>query len=430
MNRTSAMPGSQQAGRRTRRARQRRSLIGFTCAGLATAVMISACSSSGSSSSTASSGGFSGTYTVGAVLSLSGALNFIGQPELVGLQAEANYLNKHDHGILGKKVVVVYKDDGSDPQKAISATQQLTQSYKLDMFYPDPIQAPSLLPLAKNTLIITSCTSTVCTDGSKWPYAFTDLPAYAEQITPLVAYAKQQSLNKVGILVDSDPDNGGLWAVSAKQQAQAAGLTVTGSESYDTTATNVTSQLQQLKASGATTILTDAVGTAIGVVMSGVQALGWKVKVVGDAGAFTGNVQQLVPAAVQSQLVGVIFSAVTRTGSALSTSPYYPLVQLVQPYGQISNLLLNGVAADALGLAKWASTKAGSTDTKAMASALDNISSATLPSTYLWIYRHANPGFTATNHGPSGTGLTQGFYSVVTVSPTVSGTYLGTPLQF
>lgn len=406
--------------------------IGITCAALA-AITVAACSSSSSGSSggsTASSGGFSGTYTVGAVLSLSGSLNFIGKPELVGLQAEANYLNQHEHGILGKKVVVVYKDDGSDPQKAISATQQLTQSYNLDMFYPDPIQAPSLLPLAKNTLIITSCTSTVCTDGKQWPYAFTDLPAYQEQITPLVAYAKQQNRTKVGILVDSDPDNGGLWAISAKQQAEAAGLTVTGSESYDTTATNMTSQLQQLRASGANTILTDAVGEAIGVIMSNVQSLGWNVRVIGDAGAFTGNVQQLVPAAVQSQLTGVIFSAVVRTGSSLSTSPYYPLVQLVQPYGPINNLLLNGVAADAVGLAKWAATKAGSTDEQAMASALNNISSATLPSSYLWIYRHANPGFTATNHGPSGQGLTQGFYSVVEVSPTVSGTYLGTPLKF
>jgi branched-chain amino acid transport system substrate-binding protein len=422
-------------GRKTRRTRPLRKLIGVTCVGVATAVIITACSSSGSSpsnssSSTSSSGGFSGTYTVGAVLSLSGALNFIGKPELVGLQAEANYLNEHDDGILGKKVVVVYKDDGSDPQKAISATQELTQSYNLDMFYPDPIQAPSLLPLAKNTMIITSCTSTVCTNGSQYPYAFTDLPAYAEQITPLVAYAKQKSFTKVGILVDSDPDNGGLWAVSAKQQAQAAGLTVTGTESYDTTATDVTSQLQQLRASGATTILTDAVGEAIGVVMSDIQSLGWKVRVIGDAGAFTGDVQQLVPAAVQSQLTGVIFSAVVRTGSSLSTSPYYPLVQLVQPYGAVTNLLLNGVAADALGLAKWAATKAGSTDPKAMSTALDNISSATLPSTYLWIYRHANPGFTATNHGPQGQGLTSGFYSVVTVSPTVSGTYLGTPLNF
>lgn len=416
--------------RRARRARPSRVLAGLIC-GSALAVTLAACSSSSSSSSgSSSSGGFSGTYTVGAVLSLSGALNFIGKPELVGLQAEANFLNKHEHGIMGKKVVVVYKDDGSDPQKAISATQQLTQSSSLNMFYPDPIQAPSLLPLAKSTLIITSCTSAVCADGKQWPYAFTDLPIYSAQITPLIAYAKQKALSKVGILVDSNPDNGGLWATSAKQQAQAAGLTITRSESYDTTATDVSSQLQQLRASGATAIMTDAVGESIGVIMSGLQALGWKVPVIGDAGAFTGNVQQLVPAAVQPQLTGVIFSAVVRTGKSLSTSPYYPLVQLVQPYGAVSNLLLNGVAADALGLAKWAVTKAGSTDPKADAAALNNIKSATLPSSYLWIYRHANPGFTAANHGPSGSGLSQGFYSVVKVSPTVSGTYLGTPLKF
>jgi branched-chain amino acid transport system substrate-binding protein len=422
-----AQPASRTPGRRSRR------LLAVTAAGLAACLGVAACSSSAGSASGpagSGSGGFSGTYTVGAVLSLSGPLNFIGQPELVGLKAEAAYLNAHEHGILGKKVVLVYKDDGSDPQKAITATQELTQSGSLDMFYPDPIQAPSLLPLAKTTLVITSCTSQVCADGTKWPDAFTDLPAYAGQIAPLVAYAKQQNFTKLGILVDSDPDNGGLWAQSAKQQIQAAGLTVSDSESYDTTATNVTSQLQKLRASGVTTIMTDAVGQAIGVIMSGVQALGWKVNVVGDAGAFTGNVSQLVPAAVQSQLTGVIFSAVVRTGSDLSTSPYYPLVKLVQPYGAVTNLLLNGVAADALGLAKWAATKADSTDYQAEAKQLDNISSAQLPSSYLWIYRHANPGFTATNHGPSGAGLSQGFYSVVKVGPTVSGTYLGSALKY
>jgi branched-chain amino acid transport system substrate-binding protein len=412
----------------SRNRRVPRRLGALVTVALAGSLALTACGSSGGGGS--SSGGFSGTYTVGAVVSLSGPLNFIGQPELVGLKAEASYLNTHEHGILGKKVVIVSKDDGSDAQKAISATQELTQSNKLDMFYPDPIQAPSLLGLARNTLIVTSCTSTVCADGSKWPLAFTDLPAYNEQITPLIAYAKQLHVAKVGVLVDSDPNNGGLWATSAKQQAQAAGITVSDTESYDATATSVSSQLEKLKASGADTILTDAVGGAIGVVMSGVQALGWKVHVVGDAGAFTGNVQQLVPAAVQSQLTGVIFSAVVRTGAALSTSPYYPLVQLVKPYGPVSNLLLNGVAADALGLAKWAATKAGSTDAQADAKQLNGISSATLPSSYLWIYKHANPGFTATNHGPSGSGLTQGFYSVVKVSPTVSGTYLGSPLKF
>jgi branched-chain amino acid transport system substrate-binding protein len=427
MHHPATRPAGPTSSRRTRRARAPRSLMSLTAVALASSLALAACSSSKNDSS---SGGFSGTYTVGAVLSLSGALNFIGKPELVGLQAEAKYLNTHDHGILGKKVVVVYKDDGSDAQKAISAAQELTQSNTLDMFYPDPIQAPSLLPLARNTLIITSCTSVVCTDGAKWPYVFTDLPAYNAQITPLIAYAKQQNIGKVGVLVDSDPENGGLWATSAKQQAQAAGIAVSDSESYDATATNVSSQLEKLKASGATAILTDAVGGAIGVIMSGVQALGWKVHVIGDAGAFTGNVQQLVPAAVQPQLTGVIFAAVTRTGASLTTSPYYPLVKLVQGYGPISNLLLNGVAADAIGLAKWAAQKAGSTDYKAMAKQLNTISSAKLPSTYLWIYRHANPGFTAANHGPSGSGLSQGFYSVVKVSPTVSGTYLGSPLKY
>lgn len=100
-----------------------------------------ASSGSSSSSSAKSSSGTSGSKTpfvVGTVQPLSGTYAAAGLDIEHALKSEATIINAKG-GILGHPIKVVAVDDASDPQKAISATQQLVSNDTLNMFEPDVI---------------------------------------------------------------------------------------------------------------------------------------------------------------------------------------------------------------------------------------------------------------------------------------------------
>lgn len=380
-------------------------------------------SSSGSGKSSGGSGGKS-DFVVGTVQPLTGVYGAAGLDIVHALKAEASIINAKG-GILGHPVKIVAVDDASNPQTAISATQELISSNSLNMFEPDVIYGATQLPLTKNILSVNICGSAECSDASKYPLDFSLNPPAGAQVPPLIAYAKQHGYTKVGILATNDAA-GTYFTQTVTTDAKAAGLTVVGSQSFSPTATDISAEVQALKGSGAQTVLTWAAGATIGVVMKGMQAVDYTVPVLGTPTVFTAPVAQLVPAPVQKQLTCLCYAVGIRTG-ATAPAVLQPLVSRVTKYGPIASMMVVGLAADTLELANYGFTKAGSLDPKAAATAIQGIGSASnYPGTDFWSYRTKAPEFTATNHAPASGPLSQGFYGVAKVSPLVDGMYLGT----
>lgn len=402
----------------------------------ATAVALTACSSSGSggpgsgSSDTGGSGSGgsqSQPFVVGTVQPLSGAYAGAGQDIVNALKAQAAIINAKG-GILGRTVKITAVDSASSEQKSVSATQQLVQTQHLDMFEPDVIFGQSDLPLTTNLLSVALCAAPDCGDGKKYPMEFTLNPSAANQVPPVLAYAKQQKLTKVGILTTNDAQ-GASYTSTVQADVSKFGLTVTKTATFDPTATDVTAQLQTLRASGANFVAAWAAGTTIDTVMKGMQSLGWKAPVVGTPTVFTSDVTTGVPAAVQSQLKCLCYAVGTRTGASVDPSEA-PLVAKIGD-APIASMMVAGLAADTLTLAKYGYTKAGSMDPKKAAAAIQAIGSDTnYPAKDFYAYRTVNPDFTATDHSPAGDKLSGGFYAVASVSKVVSGTYLGKPFTY
>jgi branched-chain amino acid transport system substrate-binding protein len=407
--------------------------------GVIAAVAIAACgASSGGSGGSSGSGGGSATsgssgsktaFVVGTVQPLSGTYAAAGLDIVHALKAEAGIINASG-GILGHPVKIVSVDSGSDPQKALSATQQLISSNTLNMFEPDVIYGATQLPLTKNLLSINLCAATDCGDGTKYPLNFTLNPPAGAQVPPLIAYAKQNNLTKIGLLATNDAA-GTYFVQQATTDAKGAGLSVVSTQTFSPTATDISAQVQSIKGSGAQTVLTWAAGATITPVMKGMQGVGFTAPVLGTPTVFTAPVGLLVPAAVQHQLICLCYSVGIRTG-ATPPADLQPLITKVKQYGPIASMMVVGLAADTLELANYGYTKAGSLDATKAATAIQGIGSdSSYPASSFWSYRTAPPQFTSADHFPASAPLSKGFYGVAKVSPLVDGLYLGTtPFTF
>ena len=213
----------------------RSGVLAAVCVG---ALCLAACGSSSSSGTSASgsttpatgatssstSGGNSAStpFLIGVVQPLTGPFGTVGADILHATQAEAALLNAKG-GILGHQIKVIYADDGSDVQRGISATQQMVDNNKLNLFIPDAVNAQSQLPFVKNLLSFSNCSQAVCGDGSQYPLAFTTNPPASVQVPPLIAYAKKEGWTKVGVLAQNTSD-GQFFTSQVQKLAASAGL--------------------------------------------------------------------------------------------------------------------------------------------------------------------------------------------------------------
>jgi branched-chain amino acid transport system substrate-binding protein len=403
---------------------------GVLVGAVAVAVALSACGSSGGSGGSGStdSSAKSTPFLIGAVQPLTGAFGPVGLDILHATEAEANLLNAKG-GIDGHKIKVISADDGSTVQRGISATQQMISQNKLNLFIPDAVNAQSQLPFAKDVLSFSNCSQAVCGDGSQYPLAFTTNPPASVQVPPLIAYAKKNGWSKIGILAQQTSD-GQFFAGQVQKLAGPAGLKVVGTEYFDPTATNITSEIQKLRADGTQAIMGWTVGTTVGVAATGLQDLGWKVPLIGPPAIFTAPVQTLVPKSVQPQVTCICYLVGTRPGATLS-SITQPLAAAMKQYGTIYSLLVAGLAADGVALAAYGYTKAGSLNPQAAAKALESIGTdSSYPASELYVYRNTNPDFSGTVHSPANAKLNSGFFGVSHPSAVLDGTYIGTPFNY
>ena len=368
-------------------------------------------------------------FLVGTVQPLTGIFASAGLDIVHALKAQASILNAKG-GINGRKIEILAVDDAGDPQKAITAAQQMLSTKKLSMFEPDVIFGNTQLPFAKNVLSVNICAAPACGDGRQYPLSFSLNPPSANQVPSVLAYAASIKKTKVGVIATNDAA-GEAFGAYVRSDAARAHVSVTQEEFFDPTATDITAQLEALKASGAQIVAAWAAGLSVATVMQGMQSIGWNAPVVGTPTVFTAPVNTIIPSAVKRQLLCMCYAVGVRTGP--SVAQYLrPLVSRVIKYGPIASMMVVALAADTLTLADYGYTKAGMNATaKSAAAAISRIGTTKpYPSTLFYSYRSVNPNFKGTVHSPANANLGQGFFSIATVSPLVYGTYLGRPFRY
>jgi branched-chain amino acid transport system substrate-binding protein len=234
-----------------------------------TLALLAAASGCGSSSNSATQK----TYTVPAILSLSGTASFLGTQErqaLLALQRQVNATG----GIQGKQLKFTIEDNQSSPSVAVSLASKVIGT--------SPV------------LIVGSVTSTdrpvdnlVTSNGpviydlspgdhpKRGSFVFSASASTAAQTEAFVNFAKAKGWGKVGAISSTDASGQDGWEGIQKASSGSGGaVSITDHETFAPTDVSVTSQLAKIKATHPQALFIWSTGTPVSTVFKGMQQLG------------------------------------------------------------------------------------------------------------------------------------------------------------
>ena len=196
-----------------------------------------------------------------------------GTAGVLGIQAAIDDINAAG-GVLGKKLVLVVRDDLSQPPKSIQNMNELIDNEKVSAVFGPTNSGNALawrhIPNQKKVVSMGNIASGTDITKPMSPgadnYMFRISMADREQVVGVMAHAKKAGAKKVGYLVETTGyGQGGLKDL--QEIGKLHGFDVVANERMAVADTDVTSQLNKMKAAGADTIFVWTQGTPLGQVI-------------------------------------------------------------------------------------------------------------------------------------------------------------------
>ncbi len=246
---------------------------------LASAIALVLVACGGGASTSTASNALSGTpIKVGVIIPLTGTQAALGQDFKDGAQAGADYVNAHG-GALGRPITLVFRDSAGQPTNSAAAIRDLGQSGVVailgDNLSADYIAETPVFNQLHLPSFSTSTVNSIWAPGAN-PYAFSvgetsDMTAQVDT----QYLVKVKNLTKIGVIYES-----GTFGKTASDASTAIlstyGLKPVGAQSFQTGSTDVSPQLQALKAAGAEGLLVWTFGPGLANVARSLQAIGWE----------------------------------------------------------------------------------------------------------------------------------------------------------
>jgi branched-chain amino acid transport system substrate-binding protein len=193
-----------------------------------------------------------------------------GKAGVIGIEAAIADINAAG-GVLGKKLVLVVRDDQSQPPKSIQNMSDLIDNEKVVAVFGPTNSGNALawrhIPNQKKVVSMgmigsgTDITKPMSPGADN--YMFRVSMVDREQIAALMAYAVKTGTKKIGLMGETTGyGQGGLKDL--EEIAKLHGLTPLAIEKFGVADTDMTSQLNKMKAAGVETILAWAQGTPTG----------------------------------------------------------------------------------------------------------------------------------------------------------------------
>lgn len=273
----------------------------FMALGLAGAIV---CGIAGCSGSSADESDVS-TIKIGFVGSLTGPLAASGKVSLDGLEAGAQYIEEQ---FPGSKVEILQRDTKGEPTAAVAATRALAQENVTALFYTTEAFPPVQDVL--NQVEIPAATAggigpilNEVGDSKRYKYAFSTGAGTAgdTSVIPLLDYAASAG-NRVAMLDDSSAYNASQAELTRSIAAEQFPQVDLVSQSFPSTASDVTAQLNKLRDSGATSIVVWSYGSPLIAVMSSLSKIGWNPQMSGVLGVGDPAAASLIPAGMKDTL--------------------------------------------------------------------------------------------------------------------------------
>ncbi|MFZ0668360.1 MAG: ABC transporter substrate-binding protein [Acidimicrobiales bacterium] len=406
--------------------RRRRPVIGVIGALLGISLIAAACSSTPSSSN-ASGGGSGGTSKapiyVAVVTALSGTLATYGEADLEGIQVGAQEINAQG-GLLGRKLVVVYKDDQSTPSTAALAAQSLVNQYHPSFLFPGEYatSAEADIPFATAEKIITIEPAPAFVDPSKYPYNFNIYFTPDEQALLQAVSLKKVNAHKVAIL-NSDDTGSAAEASAFLTLFPKLGFDIVAHEAFDPTDVDLSIPIQQAKQAGADTILLQVPSAQFDEAATAVANLGWhNVNLMAGPTADNPQVIQGIPASVVSQF-RIASAQIYARPSANALSPAIStFANDIKKFGTLTDIGIAGIGHDIIWDWATAVKRAGTTNTAAVTNQLNSFYKDPVPAgTNITL---PAPAWSSTVHDMS-TANIQNSYALLQPSSVIDDTMVG-----
>jgi len=234
----------------------------------------------GAGAAAADPGVSSSEITIGGTVPLTGEAAAFGSVG-PGARAYFDYVNAHG-GVYGRKIVYRYYDDGYDPGRTVQLTRQLVEQDKVFAIFNSVGTANNIA--VRDYLNAMKVPQLFSGDGSdaigatpkQYPYTMGFLQSYrgegAVYGRDLVRRSPQA---KVAVLFENT-DLGKDMTRGLSRAIAGKGPKIVASEAYEYTATDVSSQIAQLKASGASTLMLFATPKFMIQAVVATHKLGWK----------------------------------------------------------------------------------------------------------------------------------------------------------
>ncbi len=243
---------------------------------------------------------------VGAIFAVTGPASWLGQPEkntVLMLEEQINAAG----GINGRPLKVIVEDTEGDETKAVLAIKKL--------IYRDEVLAvigPSrsgttlaVIPIAEEAQIpLISCAAaeTITTPLKKW--VFQTPQKDADAVRRIYEHMNKSGISKIGIITVTS-GFGMAGREQLKSLAPASGIEIVADETYGPGDTDMTAQLDKIKASGAKAVVNWSIEPAQVIVPKNMRQLGMKIPLYQSHGF--GNVKYAEAAGEAGE--GIIFPA-------------------------------------------------------------------------------------------------------------------------
>jgi branched-chain amino acid transport system substrate-binding protein len=335
---------------------------------------------------------------IGLVAALTGASAQSGEAITRGLTIAIEELNAKG-GILGRKVVLVRRDDESSPPKGLAAARELISNEKVAALFGG-IDSPvslAIIPVVNKEKVpfmgVWAAATNITKNGANPNFVFR-VSAQDDLVdVKLIQYAmKTYGVKKPGLVLINNP-----WGESnekgLKAASQAAGIGIAGIEKIEATDVDMTAQLTRLKNAGADALILVANAAPGAQMMKARERMGWKVPVVSHWGISGGRFDELVgPTAGEAHFVQTysFFGNLNDTGKRVFTAMQKKYgvkspAEVLAPVGTAN-------AYDAMNLVARAIEKAKSTDGEAIRKAMYEIDS------YAGLIKNYKKPFAPTDH--------------------------------
>jgi branched-chain amino acid transport system substrate-binding protein len=216
-----------------------------------------------------------GTIKIGALFAVTGPAANLGGPEAKTAEMLVEKINAAG-GVQGRKIELIIKDTGGNPEKAVSFAKQLIEEQKvLAIIGPstsgETMQIKPICEERKTILISCAAAEVIANPVAK--YVFKTAPKDNHAVTWIYNTMKEMGITKIGIISGND----GFGAAGKKQLedlAKTAGMEILVDEVYAKDATDLTDILTKVKAAKVQAIVNWSIVPAQSMVAKNMKQLG------------------------------------------------------------------------------------------------------------------------------------------------------------